>query len=313
MPSRTNTFQKIIYLLQEHLAGSAIVSESEFLIDRSTGEPREVDVCIRAEVASTEVIIAIECRDRARKADITWVEEMHGKHQTLPTDHLILVSNSGFTETAITKAGSYGIETVTPGGESDAKVLEMAKRFNEARYTRIEFQIQKVNVRLSETHAEPQECLWLADSAAAWNFYLEDNTYVGMLGEYVQAMIAGVDYSDVIFEAPDDAKSFEILDESPGFTLSDKRCLPIFLEKEEPVLHLRRLEVIGISGSAEVSRANFTVKHAKFRDVRYSWGQATIDGGETVIVAKGLETGQASMRVSTIGNSGGISGLVRIT
>lgn len=302
MPSRTNTFQKVIYLLQQHLAGSATVSESEFLIDRSNGERREVDVCIRSSIAETQVLICLECRDRQRKADVTWVEEMHGKHLTLPTDHLVLVSNSGFTPSAISKADAYGIETVTPGGQSDAKVKEMASKFNNARLTRVDFlKIELVKARLGETETEVQEDVRLLDSAATMNVYLEDNTYVCMIGEYVQSMIANVDYSSAIFDASEDAKSFEILDESPGVLVADgQRYLPIFFHKEEPVLHLRRLEFISIAGSARVSRAAFSVNHATFRDVRYSWGEATINGSKTVVVANGLESGKVSILMSNL-------------
>ena len=44
-----------------------------------------------------------------------WVEQMNSKHESLPTDKLILVSQSGFTEAARTKAKSFGIETMTLG------------------------------------------------------------------------------------------------------------------------------------------------------------------------------------------------------
>lgn len=302
MPSRTNTFQKVVYLLQQHLAGSAMVSESEFLIDRSNGERREVDVCIRANIAGTPILICLECRDRKRKADVTWVEEMHGKHLTLPTDHLVLVSNSGFTPSAISKANAYGIETVTPGGQSDAKVKEMASRFNNARLTQVDLlNIEVVKARLGETETEAREDVRLLDSAATMNVYLEDNTYVCMIGEYVQSMIANVDYGSVIFDASDDTKSFEIVSESPSILVADgRRYLPIYFQKEEPVLHLRHLEFISIAGSAKLSRAAFSVNHATFRDVTYSWGEATINGSKTVVVVNGLESGQASIRMSNL-------------
>jgi Restriction endonuclease len=302
MPSRTNTFQKVIYLLQQHLAGSATVTESEFLIDRATGDRREVDVCIRANIAGSQIIICIECRDRQRKADVTWVEEMRGKHLTLPTDHLILASNSGFTPRAISKAEAYGIETVTPEGQSDAKIKELASRLNNARLTRIDFlKIEVVTARLGQTETEAQEDVRLLDSAATMNVYLGDDTYVCMIGEYVQSMIAGVDYGSIIFDALEDTKSFEIVDKTPGFLVPDgKKYLPIYFQKEKPALHLRLLERINIEGSARVSRAEFSVNHAKYRDIEYSWGEATLNGGKTVIVARGLESGQVSFRVSDL-------------
>ena len=49
----------------------------------------------------------------ARPADTPWVEKMRAKHDNLPTDKLILVSESGFSWPAMRKAEFYGIETLT--------------------------------------------------------------------------------------------------------------------------------------------------------------------------------------------------------
>ena len=80
------------------------VEESPLLTDSVTCELREVDVLITTSVASYEIRVALECIDRKRKADVTWVEEMFQKHQHLPTDKLILVSRSGFSSAAIHKS-----------------------------------------------------------------------------------------------------------------------------------------------------------------------------------------------------------------
>jgi hypothetical protein len=69
---------------------------------------------IRASVGGLKVIVSMECRDRARPADVGWVEQMHGKHSSLPTNTLVLVSNSGFTEAAEEKARNYGFEVLMP-------------------------------------------------------------------------------------------------------------------------------------------------------------------------------------------------------
>jgi hypothetical protein len=48
MPKRTNTFQQLVVILHEQIAGQATVVESEMLQNRVTGEEREVDVVIRS-------------------------------------------------------------------------------------------------------------------------------------------------------------------------------------------------------------------------------------------------------------------------
>ena len=78
-------------------ASGAVVSESASLVDRVTGQSREVDVLIACEVAGHRLLVGVECRGRTRRDDVGWVEEMRAKHDDLPIDRLILVSASGFT------------------------------------------------------------------------------------------------------------------------------------------------------------------------------------------------------------------------
>ncbi|GAA4522552.1 hypothetical protein GCM10023191_101950 [Actinoallomurus oryzae] len=115
MPARSNDFQAVVYFVERHLAAEATVSESASLTDRVTGQSREVDVLISTKVADHPVLIGVECRDRARRDDVGWVEAMRAKHDDLPTDRLVLVSASGFTAAAAAKARHYNIEAVTPG------------------------------------------------------------------------------------------------------------------------------------------------------------------------------------------------------
>jgi hypothetical protein len=115
MPKRSNDFQKLIYLIHHQLANQAIVTESKFLHDRAVNKDREVDIVIETEIGGHPIIIGIECQGRGRVADVEWVEQMKSKHESLPIDKLILVSQSGFTETARTKAQAFGIKTMTMG------------------------------------------------------------------------------------------------------------------------------------------------------------------------------------------------------
>ena len=115
MPKRSNNFQKLIYLIHHQLAADAIVTESKFLHDSAANIEREVDIVIESQIGDYSLIIGIECQGRGRVADVAWVEQMKSKHESLPTNKLILVSQSGFTEAARTKAKSFGIETMTMG------------------------------------------------------------------------------------------------------------------------------------------------------------------------------------------------------
>jgi hypothetical protein len=85
MPARSNEFQRLVFLVRVNLSAGATVAESKMLRDRVTGHEREVDVCIEGIVGGTPVNVCLECCDRARSADVTWVDAMKCKHERLPT------------------------------------------------------------------------------------------------------------------------------------------------------------------------------------------------------------------------------------
>lgn len=113
MPKRTNAFQELVAVIHSKLGNGWIVTESMFLKDEITGEKREVDVVAKATVANYDLFISIECRDHQRPADVTWVEGMAKKHESLPTSKLALWSKSGFTKAALVKAAALKIDTVS--------------------------------------------------------------------------------------------------------------------------------------------------------------------------------------------------------
>jgi hypothetical protein len=121
MPKRHNFFQDLILSIHQQLALSCTVTESDMLRDSRTGQLREVDIVIRTIVSGYELIISIECTDKNRPATVEWVEQICSKHTDLPTKKLVLVSKSGFTQAAISKAISLGAE---PASLEEAKQVD---------------------------------------------------------------------------------------------------------------------------------------------------------------------------------------------
>ncbi|WP_454296809.1 restriction endonuclease [Salana multivorans] len=116
MPRRSNDFQRIVYLIQEHLVQGGTVTESAMLVDSSTGREREVDILIAGEILglSRRVMVGVECRDHKRPQGVEWVEQAHAKREHLPLDVLILASSSGFTKAARIKAQHHNITLWEP-------------------------------------------------------------------------------------------------------------------------------------------------------------------------------------------------------
>jgi len=111
MPQRSTDFQELVHLIERHRDPNSIVTESKILFDRITGVGREVDVVIEVKNDGYSVIVCVEVNEKTRPADIQWVEQQYQKHQTLPTNKLVLVSKNGFTGTAREKANSLGVVT----------------------------------------------------------------------------------------------------------------------------------------------------------------------------------------------------------
>jgi hypothetical protein len=70
MPRRTNVFQEVVAIIHEHMAEGATVEESAMLVNRATGHKREVDVVIRTNAATQEVVIGIEATSAGREASV---------------------------------------------------------------------------------------------------------------------------------------------------------------------------------------------------------------------------------------------------
>lgn len=113
MPRRTNAFQGLIYRIQRTAASGAVVTESKVLADSLTGALVEVDVVVEQDLGGHAIIVGVECTAEARAATVEWVNEMHAKHATLPTHHLVLVSRAGFSNGARRRAAGFQIAAYT--------------------------------------------------------------------------------------------------------------------------------------------------------------------------------------------------------
>ena len=109
MPQRSNDFQRLIHLIEFTLAQhGAVVRESEMIASRR-GELREVDIAVHLTNGPHHITIAVEYRDRARPANVEWIDALIGKYNDMPVDKVVAVSRKGFTPRAKTRASESGI------------------------------------------------------------------------------------------------------------------------------------------------------------------------------------------------------------
>lgn len=78
----------------------------------------EIDVLLEGRFGSSDMSVAIECRDRKEVQGADWIQQIIGKRDTLRRfgiKHWIAVSETGFTQVASEMAHSAGIELLVPG------------------------------------------------------------------------------------------------------------------------------------------------------------------------------------------------------
>ena len=122
-------FEMLVARLEKVLAPrGAVVTSPDHVIDKISGETREVDASIRPSPGALPVHV-IECRDRSKVQDVTWIEQLVTKCQ----DHGIkttAVSAKGFTKTVALKAQHYSIETRETSKISQDEMLGWIKISN---------------------------------------------------------------------------------------------------------------------------------------------------------------------------------------
>jgi hypothetical protein len=122
-------FEKLVALIECHLVPQgATVKSPDRIRDRVTGQLREVDVSIRYQVGSVPILITIECRERSSEEDVTWIEQLVSKRDSIGASATVAVSCTGFTKPALEKARFHGIEIRLLRDVSEDSIREWARK-----------------------------------------------------------------------------------------------------------------------------------------------------------------------------------------
>jgi len=111
-PKPSREFEKLVAQVEGALVGQhAKVTSPDRIQDKdvATRHLREIDVSIRMKVGSAPTLVIIECRNRGRKQDVEWVEQVKAKRDSVGADKAIMVPSCGLTPLAQQKAAAYGI------------------------------------------------------------------------------------------------------------------------------------------------------------------------------------------------------------
>lgn len=114
MPRAGRVFEQTVALIERAIAGEASVTleSPKSLVDRVTGQPREMDIVLTYHLPNRDLLVAIECRDHARPCGSSQVEAYHTKCQHTGVNLGIIVAANGFTAPAREKATFLGLNCI---------------------------------------------------------------------------------------------------------------------------------------------------------------------------------------------------------
>lgn len=110
MARKGRDLERLVRILEQGLASDdVVVTSPDFVVDKVTGDKREVDVTIRQDSPIGELLTIAECRDRSAVQDVTWIEQLATKAKDVGALRTIAVSSSGFSAGARLKAEYYRV------------------------------------------------------------------------------------------------------------------------------------------------------------------------------------------------------------
>jgi hypothetical protein len=114
MVRKGKDLELLVAHLEDHLGPLGIRVESpDFIPDKDALQLREVDISLRSQIGSSNILVIVECRDRKGDEDVRWIEQLSKKRESVGADKAVAVSSSGFSEPAKIKAMKENIELRT--------------------------------------------------------------------------------------------------------------------------------------------------------------------------------------------------------
>lgn len=106
-------YEKVVARVQETLAPNGKVKWNDRILGNLSRTKRQIDVSIRLTLPPYQLLIAVECKHFKSPVDVKDVETSIGLFQDIGAHKGVIVSNSGFTEAAKTRAQLSGVDLLS--------------------------------------------------------------------------------------------------------------------------------------------------------------------------------------------------------
>ena len=264
------------------------------LENRVTAELREVDVVIRSTIAGHQLVVSVEATATGRKADTSWVERMLGKHADLPTSHLVLVSQAGFSATAMALAAAKGAAMLSPEmlGRGDAS-FQIVNALPALWPKVLQFQPERARLEVCDP---VRGNVWVA-ALPDNQLFLADDTAICTVNQACEAVFLGNFERTAeqihLADMTSDREETMLMQVGPPWTVSVAgQVQQLYLRYEErskPELH--PIAVAQFIGRAHVTVTQIDLTHQKLGQATYAFGHGRIGHQRATIVISEGESG----------------------
>jgi hypothetical protein len=288
MPARSNDFQRLVFLVKKVLEPTATVTESKSLTDRQTGDAREVDVCIEAEVGGYPMIVSMECVDHGRRADVTWVEQMGAKHSRLPTNALVLASRSGFSKSARKLAEMSGIRLLSYESVTEHDIESTFTLTGGLWALTYELTVAKAVGVVPAAGELPGERVALNPENLSYDEHGQER---GTVHQVVMSSLKDRRIGEQFAREANQTHTFFVVAIEPPRYATGER---VFVQKLDPLI-LRPLDALEIRGPCRVSRCQFQMTRGRLGPIQLAWGSGVLDGKDAMLLAVKAEGAEPTL------------------
>jgi len=106
-------FENIVSWINQCLHTNARVTPNDKIRDKQSGRLRQIDISLRFVDGPSKLLGIVEVRDQKRPVGEPYIDEIKSKFEAIGANKAFIVSRSGFTAPAITKAKNIGIDLFT--------------------------------------------------------------------------------------------------------------------------------------------------------------------------------------------------------
>lgn len=298
------SLELLVKRIKEHQSPDASICSPEFVPDKDTGQPREVDVGIRVPRNGDSVFIAVECRDRVAVQAVEWIEQLICKKQSIGADVLVAVTSSRFSKPARVKALKHGVILARMSPKLPAELAELASSFFitliylAPRIISVDLQIPgHLNADLESyryRHSFVDHELTLTELAQVWTTPNLVRTIPRFVEDWGQAKFAKIDLTEIHATVLSNGQQYPLMGARVAYELNYGEVeLPLRAVQELSVLDvLSDLDAMAYAFGAGSEPQSEIIVDAQTGELRWDvLGKSLLNEGK-VLIGAGLRASE---------------------